>query len=241
MKGDSRIALVTGGNRGLGLETCRQLAQNGFKTILTARDWKRGRSAADDLKLEKLDVDFLKLDVTERRNINQTFEYIRDEFGKLDILINNAGIMLDGQDGKNDSIYAIDGKIGTLRDTMEVNVYAPMRLVKIFAPLLTASGHGVVVNVSSSIGQFTSMAGGYPAYRMSKTSLNALTVILADELRDKNIKVNAVCPGWVRTDMGGPNAERSVEEGAKGIVKMAMIPGNGPTGGFFRDGKPLQW
>jgi NAD(P)-dependent dehydrogenase (short-subunit alcohol dehydrogenase family) len=237
---NQKIALVTGANRGLGLETCRQLAKKGFMVILTARNWKSGSKAAKQLQAEKLDVLFHKLDVTERKSIKEIADYIESDYGKLDVLVNNAGVSLDKRrDGSFPA--ALDTKIGTIRDTMETNVYGPFRLIKFLTPMLVASGNGIIINVSSRMGAMEDMKGGWSGYRISKSALNALTLIFADELKDSNIKVNAVCPGWVRTDMGGQDAHRTIEEGADGIVKLATIGKNGPTGKFFRDGKEISW
>ena len=162
------------------------------------------------------------------------------KYSRLDVLVNNAGVFLDPmppEDPSASSVFRAD--IATVRYSMETNAYGPLRLCQALIPLMR--GRGRVVNVSSGMGQLSEMNGCCPGYRFSKAAINVLTRILADELRDTRIKVNSVCPGWVRTEMGGPNADRSVEEGADTIVWLATLPDDGPSGGFFRDRKPIPW
>jgi NAD(P)-dependent dehydrogenase (short-subunit alcohol dehydrogenase family) len=240
MNTDQKIAVVTGANRGLGLETCRQLAQLGLTVVLTSRDRAKGQAAADELRAQGLNVRFHALDVTDAKSIGQLGEYLANEYGRIDILVNNAGVFLDpigGSDPSASSVFRAD--IDTLRTTMETNLYGPLRMCQALIPLMQGSGR--VVNVSSGMGQLSDMNGGCPGYRFSKTALNALTRILADELQHTRIKVNSVCPGWVRTEMGGRNATRSVEEGATTIVWLATLADDGPSGGFFRDQQPIPW
>jgi NAD(P)-dependent dehydrogenase (short-subunit alcohol dehydrogenase family) len=240
MNTDRKIAVVTGANRGLGLETCRQLARMGLTVILTSRDRAKGEAAAEQLRADGLDVTFHPLDVTDAQSIERLGEFIVKEFGRIDVLVNNAGVFLDpigGADPSESSAFRAD--IDTLRATMETNLYGPLRLCQVLIPLMQGSGR--VVNVSSGMGQLSEMNGGCPGYRFSKTALNALTRILADELQQTRIKVNSVCPGWVRTNLGGPNATRSVEEGAVTIVWLATLGDDGPSGGFFRDKEPIPW
>lgn len=234
-----KVAVVTGANRGLGFETCRQLAKQGFQVILTSRDESKGKAAAEKLQAEGLNVKFHLLDVTSPDSIEHLAQFIRNEFGRLDILVNNAGIALDFVSEPEGSIF--NSKIETLQKTIETNTYAPLWLCQALIPLMKANNYGRVVNVSSGAGQLEDMQTGYPTYRISKTALNALTRIIANELKETNILVNAVCPGWVRTDMGGPNAPRSLEEGVDTIVWLATLPDDGPTSGFFRDRKPIAW
>lgn len=234
------IAVITGANRGLGVETCRQLAHQGVKVVLTSRSEDKGRAAAQSLRNEGLDVDYYPLDVTDSKSVRNLVDYIKSTYGRLDILVNNAGIMLNLEVPKNradPSVFNTD--IDTVRQSMETNTYGPMRLIQALVPLM--AGRGNVVNVSSGMGQLAEMNGGWPGYRLSKTALNALTRIFADELRDTKIKINSVCPGWVRTDMGGPNADRSVTQGAETIVWLATLPDDGPSGGFYRDKQPIPW
>lgn len=240
MNTDKKIAVVTGANRGLGLETCRQLAQSGLTVILTSRDPDKGRKSSDELRKQGLDVMFHPVDVTDARSIGQLAGFIANEYGRVDVLVNNAGVFLDpvgDSDPSASSVFHAD--IEMLRATMETNLYGPLRLCQALIPLMEGSGR--VVNVSSGMGQLSEMNGGCPGYRLSKTALNALTRILADELQNTRIKVNSVCPGWVRTDMGGAHATRSVEEGVETIVWLATLGDDGPSGGFFRDRKAIPW
>jgi NAD(P)-dependent dehydrogenase (short-subunit alcohol dehydrogenase family) len=234
-----RIAVVTGANRGLGFEASRQLAKQGIHVILTSRDETKGKTAVDRLLSEGLAVSYHPLDVTDARSIEHLAQFIQRKFGHMEILVNNAGIMIDSLDSSDSSVFK--AKVETLRRTFETNVYAPLQLCQALIPLMQVRGYGRVVNVASGMGQLAEMNGGYPAYRLSKTSLNALTRIFADELKGTNILVNSVCPGWVKTDMGGSNAPRSIEEGVDTIVWLATLPDGSPTGTFFRDRTPLAW
>lgn len=240
MNGRQQLAVVSGANRGLGFETCRQLARLGVKTILTSRDPANGQQARNTLSAEGLDVIYHPLDVTNPASIDQLATFVRTRFGQIDILVNNAGVFLDPHDPTNITVSSVfKASIDTLRKTLEINVYGPLMLCQAMVPLL--SDEGRVVNVSSGMGQLSEMHGGCPGYRVSKAALNALTRILADELRDTGVKVNSVCPGWVRTDMGGPNAERTPEEGVATTIWLATLPEDGPSGGFFRDRAPIPW
>lgn len=235
-----RIAVVTGANRGLGLETCRQLADLGLTVILTSRDARKGEAAAESLRGSGRDVRHHPLDVTDPHSIQRLARFVESEFGRLDVLVNNAGVFLDPVDSPDpDAASVFRADLDVVRRSMETNVYGPLLLCQALVPLM--HGRGRIVNLSSGMGQLSDMNGRCPGYRFSKTALNALTRILADELRDTRIKVNSLCPGWVRTDMGGPNAERPVEEGADTIVWLATLPDDGPSGGFFRDRKPIPW
>jgi NAD(P)-dependent dehydrogenase (short-subunit alcohol dehydrogenase family) len=235
-----QIAVVTGANRGLGFETARQLAQRGIKVILTSRSAEKGQAAATQLQQEGLDVEFHGLDVADASASTTLADFIKSQFGRLDILVNNAGVFLDPYDPNDPGPASVfNADIDTIRQAMETNTYGALRLAQSLIPLM--NGRGTVVNVSSGMGQLSDMNGCCPAYRLSKTALNAVTRILADELKDSGIKINSVCPGWVRTDMGGDNADRSVAEGAAGIVWAACLPEEGPSGGFFRDGQPIPW
>ncbi|MBI3542801.1 MAG: SDR family oxidoreductase [Deltaproteobacteria bacterium] len=237
MKTENRIAVVTGANRGLGFETARQLAARGIHVIITARDAAKGKQAADKLAGHDRRVEFFPLDVTDARSIDKLAHYVDGEFGRLDILVNNAGIFPD--DTANESAFA--AKVETLQRAMETNVYGPFLLCQKLIPIMKKNEYGRVVNLSSGMGQLSEMNGGYPAYRVSKTALNALTRIFSEESSGDGVLVNSVCPGWVKTDMGGPNAELSVEDGADTIVWLATLPDDGPTGGFFREREPIAW
>jgi NAD(P)-dependent dehydrogenase (short-subunit alcohol dehydrogenase family) len=184
-------------------------------------------------------VSYHPLDVTDASSIEQLAQFVREQFGHLEILVNNAGILIDPLDPAASSIF--QAKIDTLRRTYETNVYGPWQLCQALIPLMQVRSYGRVVNVSSGMGQLAEMNGGYAGYRLSKTALNVLTRIFADELKGTNILVNSVCPGWVRTDMGGPNATRSIAEGVDTIVWLATLPEGAPTGQFFRDRQPIAW
>jgi NAD(P)-dependent dehydrogenase (short-subunit alcohol dehydrogenase family) len=229
-----KLAVVTGGNRGLGLETCRRLAQLGYTVILAARNPSAGEQAANALSADGLNVVYHHLDVTDLDTVHKLRNHIRATYDRLDVLVNNAGVFLDST-----LASIMDASLKVMRTTLETNTLGAMTVAQCLIPLMY--GNGRVVNVSSCMGQLDTMEGHWPAYRISKTALNALTRILADELSDTNVKVNSVCPGWVRTDMGGPNAERSVEEGADTIVWAATLPDDGPSGKFFRDREEIPW
>jgi NAD(P)-dependent dehydrogenase (short-subunit alcohol dehydrogenase family) len=231
-----RIALVTGGNRGLGYETCRQLAQLGLTVLLGARDLTKGKSAAYQLnEKEGLDVMFYQLDVSDTNSISNVVREIDQRFGCLDVLINNAAILYDTWQN------TVDADLEVVNDALRTNLFGPWRLSQAFIPMMKANKYGRIVNVSSLGGslQYTNY-GGTPAYSISKAALNILTRKLAAELVNTGILVNSVDPGWVATDMGG-HGGRPVQEGAKGIVWAAILPDNGPSGGFFYDGKAVPW
>lgn len=233
-----RVALVTGANRGIGLETCRQLGRKGLRVILTARKAEAGEKAAGILETEGVEVEFRRLDVTDAESIDDCAKGLERDIGRLDVLVNNAGIMLDSSK-HGESIFQAEREL--LRESFDVNTLGPLLVAKSLVPLMRRNDYGRIVNVSSGMGQLSDMDGGYPGYRISKTALNAVTVILARELEGTNIKANSVCPGWVRTDMGGDNAPRSPEQGADTIVWLATLPDDGPSGGFFRDRKRIAW
>jgi NAD(P)-dependent dehydrogenase (short-subunit alcohol dehydrogenase family) len=234
-----RIALVTGANRGLGLATATALARQGIHVILTSRDIASGQAARQDLQAEGLAVEFLPLDVTDEDSVARLAARVRERHGRLDILVNNAGIFPDAAAPGGGSVLTTG--LETILRAFDTNTLGPLRLCQALIPLMRQSPAGRVVNVSSGMGQLAEMNGGYPAYRLSKTALNALTRMLAAELRDTDILVNAVCPGWVRTAMGGPDATRSIEEGIDTIVWLATLPAGSPSGLFFRDRQPIPW
>ncbi|RKZ91559.1 MAG: short-chain dehydrogenase [Candidatus Parabeggiatoa sp. nov. 1] len=234
MTDTNKIALVTGANRGIGLEACRQLAKLGITVILSSRDNAKGEQAKLQLEQEGLNVVCRQLDVTNEDSIKHMETFIHEQYGQLDILVNNAGIF--PQRGN-----ALDSTVDMLRAAMETNLYGPFRLCQSFIPLMIKNNYGRIVNLSSGMGQLNDMNGCCPAYRTSKTALNAVTRLFANELKDTNVLINSMCPGWVRTDMGGPNANRSTEEGADTIIWLATLPNGGPSGGFFRDRQPIPW
>jgi len=232
------LAVVTGAYRGLGLETCRGLAEQGYTVILTARRERAGQRAAESLQQAGGDVRFHALDVTDEHSIGRLASFLEGSFERLDVLVNNAGVFPDPGPGSGAaSIFAAE--LETIRTALETNTLGALRLCQALIPLM--QGEGRIVNVSSGMGQLSDMNGACPGYRISKTGLNAVTRIFADELRGTGIKINSVCPGWVRTDMGGANADLSVAEGARGILWAATLPEDGPSGGFFRHGKPIPW
>jgi NAD(P)-dependent dehydrogenase (short-subunit alcohol dehydrogenase family) len=234
---DRRVAVVTGANRGIGLEICRQLAKRGdIHVILTSRDEGKGKSAATKLAASGAEVEYHPLDVTKQASVKALADSIGSSHGRCDILVNNAGVLADPRGSR-----VLDSKVETYRTTLEVNLLGPLMLSQALAPVMRKNRYGRIVNVSSGLGQLSDMGVGSPAYRISKTALNALTLMLADELKGSGILVNAMSPGWVRTDMGGPGAPRTAEQGADTAVWLATLPDNGPTGVFFRDRKPIPW
>lgn len=236
-----RLAVVTGGNRGLGFEACRQLAKKGIDVILTSRDQSKGQAAADELKSAGLPVSFHQLDVNDENSIETLRDFIEKKYGRLDILLNNAGVMIDRKSNGDEYPSILKADLDTFRQTLESNVFGVLRLCQVFIPLMKKNNYGRIVNVSSGMGQLTYMSGGWPAYRVSKTALNSVTAILAFEVKDTNILINSMCPGWVKTDMGGPSATRSVEDGVDTMVYLATLPDNGPRGKLLRDRQIIAW
>lgn len=236
---EQRVALVTGANRGIGLEISRQLARRGLIVVMGARDPAKERAAVAALATENLSAASVMLDVADSASIGYAVAAIDGRYGRLDILINNAAILIDGPGGFDASLFELTAE--TFRKTFETNVLGPLRLTQAIVPLMRRNGYGRIVNLSSGAGQLADMRMGFPAYRISKSALNALTRITAAEVKADPIKVNAVCPGWVRTEMGGPNADRSVTKGAETPVWLATLPDDGPSGGFFRDQRPIPW
>ena len=234
----SPVAVITGAYRGLGLETARQLAAQGHRVVLTARREAEGRAAAERLAAASQDVRFAQLDVTAAESIRALRDMLKRDYGRIDVLVNNAGIFPDPSPG-SPAASIFEAELDTIRSAFETNTLAALRLCQQLIPLM--EGRGCVVNVSSGMGQLSEMNGCCPGYRLSKTALNAVTRIFADELQGTDIRINSVCPGWVRTDMGGPDATLPVEEGAHGIVWAATLPADGPTGGFFRHGERIPW
>ncbi len=226
--------VVTGGNRGLGFETCRQLAQLGHRVVLTSRHEARGQQAAAQLRSHG-EIIYHPLDVTRADSITALRDDIVREFGTADVLVNNAAIYLD--EGRD----VLGVEIEVYRLTLDTNLFGPLMLCQAFVPVMVEQNFGRVVNVSSGSGQIRSMDSDTPSYRLSKLALNGLTLMIADSVKRYNVLVNAVDPGWVRTDMGGAAAPRSVTQGAETIVWLATLPNNGPHGGLFRDRKRIDW
>ena len=240
----SKLALITGANKGIGLETARQLAKADVQVIIGARDAAKGAAAAAQLKSEGLKVEAITLDVSDSASIAVAVTEIGAKYGKLDILINNAGVGL--QDG---STKVSEQKMDTWRKTFDTNVFGLIAVTQAFLPLLEKSPAGRIVNLSSLLGSITLHADPnsqiynfkVAAYNVSKSAVNAYTVQLAYELRDSNVKVNAVHPGHVKTDMGGPAAPMEIVDGAKSSVAMALIGSDGPTGSYTHMGRTLPW
>lgn len=239
MSTEQRVAVVTGGYGGIGLAICRGLAKQGLSVVLAGRNPNQGNASADDLQKEGFhNVAYAPLDVTIADDIRRLGEFVDHKFGRLDVLVNNAGIYPDNAE-VGDTLMTT--QLDTLRQGMETNVYGPILLSQTLVELMQRNDYGRIVNVSSGMGQLADMEGGSPGYRISKTALNAVTRILSAELAEANILVNSMCPGWVRTDMGGQEAPRSPEEGADTAIWLATLPNDGPTGGFFRDREPIAW
>lgn len=253
-----RVAVITGSDRGIGLEVARQLGRRGYRVVLTGPNQARLASALRRLRRKDAEAVAHLLDVADGKSVRALRAFVMDRYGGADVLVNNAGIDLDesrstlegrlgkrirvrrGRFGKGWSVLEADLEI--FRATLEVNTLGALRMCQAFIPRMRAAGYGRVVNVSSERGSLMEMGDdGAPAYMMSKTALNALTRMVAGAVRGRNVLVNSVSPGWVRTKMGGPAAPRSLEKGARGIVWAATLPDGGPTGGFFRDGRPLPW
>ena len=245
MANAKKVALITGANKGLGYEMAKQLGQAGVTVVLAARDKAKGEKAAETLKAEGLDVRFLKLDVTNKKDYAEAAAYLEKNFGKLDILINNAGISADGLTGTNVSATTEQ----SLEDTFETNFFAPIALTQALLPLLKKSEAGRIVNMSSILGSQTLHADpNSPIYNFkslsydaSKAALNSFTIHLAHELKDTKIKVNSAHPGWVKTDMGTDAAPMEIPEGGKTGVALALLDESGPSGGFFHMGQTLPW
>jgi NAD(P)-dependent dehydrogenase (short-subunit alcohol dehydrogenase family) len=225
----SPIALVTGANRGIGFEVSRQLARAGMRVLMGARDQAKGEAAAAALAREGGDVEAVRLDVADAAQIRA----LDPRLGAVDVLVNNAGVDYDTDQS------ALFADLMRVRKTFETNLFGAWAMAEAVAPGMRARRWGRIVNVSSGAGSLTRMGPGAPGYSASKAALNALTRLLAAELAGSGVLVNSVCPGWVATDMGGGG--RPVSDGAAGVVWAATLPDDGPTGGFFRDGRPQAW
>jgi NAD(P)-dependent dehydrogenase (short-subunit alcohol dehydrogenase family) len=235
MSEDMRVALVTGGNRGIGYELVKQLAMNGFKVIMASRDWERGHAAAQKLKASSLDVSFVVMDVSDTESIRQAALTVNEQYGRLDVLINNAGVYLDGNE------KLVDMEPSILERTMATNFFGAYHVIRSFLPLMKKHGYGRIINVSSEYGTMSEMSyQGAGAYKLSKLALNGLTQLIAAEIKG-DIKINAVDPGWVSSEMGGPSAPKTPTAAAESILWLATIGPEGPNGEFFRDGKRIGW
>jgi NAD(P)-dependent dehydrogenase (short-subunit alcohol dehydrogenase family) len=230
-----RVAVVTGANRGLGLETCRQLLAHGLRVAMTGRDQHAVERAFEDLHASRDSAMAVHLDVTDTASIKAAHRAISNELGPVDVVVNNAAILLF------ESADLLETPLQGFRETFETNCFGVIEVCREFVPQMADRGYGRVVNVSSGAGQLSRMSTYAPAYSMSKSALNAFTRILAAAYRDSGVLANVVDPGWVRTAMGGQSAPRSVQQGADTTVWLATLPDNGPTGGFFRDRRPIEW
>jgi NAD(P)-dependent dehydrogenase (short-subunit alcohol dehydrogenase family) len=229
---DKKIVLVTGGNRGIGYQVCLDLAKLNHIIILSSRSLEDGLKSTEKLQSKGYHVEYSQLDVIDQDSISDTYEFIRQKYGKLDVLVNNAGVHKSGTFAKI--------KEESIRETLDINLIGPWLVAQCMLPLLKKSRDGRIINVSSGGGKLENMNPEYAAYRVSKLGLNGLTMIMANELSKHNIKVNAVSPGWVRTDMGGGDAPRSVEQGADTINWLAITEKNS-TGKFFHDREETDW
>lgn len=248
MSKQTQVAFITGGNRGIGLETARQLAQKGVRVVIGSRDETKGADAVRRLSQEGLEAQALRFDVSRAEDHAAARQYFEEKFGRLDILVNNAGVMIErGPGGKPFPVSALPAS--QLRETFEANFFAPVALTQVLLPLLRKSEGGRIVNLSSILGSLTLHADPASpirdskqlAYDASKAALNLFTIHLAHELRDTKIKVNSAHPGWVKTDMGGAEAPMELADGAKTSVQLALLPADGPTGGYFHMGERLPW
>lgn len=235
---DQRVALVTGSNRGLGLAICEKLLSEGYAVALTARTVDKAQSAAMQLTIDGAKIEGFALDVSDTTSVREGVRAVFERFGRIDVLVNNAAIYPD-RDIPNRAL-AVNPDI--VLDTLNSNTVGPYRVLQAVLPIMREQNFGRIVNVSSQMARLSSMHAGSPAYRMSKTALNALTTLTQAELGDTpNIKINSADPGWVQTDMGGSSADRDIAEGIDTIVWLATLPDDGPSGGFYRDRKLTEW
>jgi len=243
--GVKKVALITGANRGLGLETARQLGKLGITVLMSARDLAKSETAAAELRKDGVDARAVKLDVNNPADYAVLAKQIEKDFGRLDILVNNAGVLLDSRKGNETTTTSAE----VLRKTFDTNFFAVVGLTQALLPLLRKSDAGRIVNLSSILASLTLHAtkGSYVydaktfAYDTSKAALNSFTIHLAHELQGTKIKVNSAHPGWVKTEMGGAGAVMEIEDGGKTSVELATLPDDGPSGGFFHMGKPILW
>ncbi|MES1179941.1 MAG: SDR family NAD(P)-dependent oxidoreductase [Hyphomicrobium sp.] len=232
---------MTGANRGIGFEIARQLAVRGVHVVAGVRSAAKAVEAQAAFGKAGMSVIPVVLDVANAGRIPEALADIEQQHGAIDVLVNNAAILIDGPGGFDASLFEMTDDV--FRRTWETNVLGPAATMRALIPSMIGRGYGRVVNMSSLAGQLSHMGSGFPAYRVSKAALNALTRIAAAEAKASNadIKINACSPGWVRTEMGGPDAERSPEQGAETAVWLAMLDSSGPTGGFFQDREPQPW
>jgi NAD(P)-dependent dehydrogenase (short-subunit alcohol dehydrogenase family) len=242
---EKKVAFITGGNRGIGLETARQLGKQGVKVVIGSRDLEKGKAVAEKLRADGADVDVIRFDITKPADYQEAHNYFEKNFGKLDILINNAGISKESFFANNTSTVSK----AVLRETFDTNFFGTVELTQVLLPLIRKAPEGRIVNLSSILGSLTLHADPKSpiygskalAYDASKSALNAFTVHLAAELKDTKIKVNSAHPGWVKTEMGTDAAPMEIPDGAKTSVQLALLPATGPTGGYFHMGETLPW
>lgn len=230
----TKLAIVTGANRGMGRAVSEKLASLNIHVVMVGKNKAQLDNEVKILRDKNLSVEPYALDLQNESATNQFIKYISEKHGYLDILINNAGIYI-----QEDNHLSLDEDI--MKKTFEINTHAPYRLMKGLLPLMFKHGYGRIVNVSSGLGSFEGCSLSCPAYCVSKVSLNMLTKLFSKDTEGTNVKINSICPGWVRTDMGGPNAPRTIEQGISGMLWAATLDENGPNGGFFRDAKAIDW
>lgn len=229
------IILITGASRGLGFSTAEALLKEGYKVIMTGGNLESLKKAAEKLKHQQLLPELLELDVSDIDHIKAAQEFVEKEYGRLDCLINNAGVIVENE-------YSFETiPRDTIIHTINNNALGPLSMIQNFSSLLAKSQNPRIVNVSSGMGSLTDMGSGTMAYRLSKACLNVISIQAQHELADQKIRTLTVCPGWVKTDMGGANATRELSEGIAGILWAAKTGPEGPSAGFFRDGKPIPW
>jgi NAD(P)-dependent dehydrogenase (short-subunit alcohol dehydrogenase family) len=227
---NKKIALITGANKGIGLACVELFCQNDFHVILTSRNVDNGKDAFNDLKSKYPNLEYHQLDVNDEASISKLIEFITEKYGRLEVLINNAGINYDTWQN------ALNADLNNVKETLETNLFGAWRMCQTFIPLMKKNGYGRIINISSGAGSFgEEMKAGTPGYSISKTSLNVLTLKLSKDLEHTGVLVNSMCPGWVRTDMGGQDAPRSVDKGAETVLWLAELNDDGPNGLFFRD------
>jgi NAD(P)-dependent dehydrogenase (short-subunit alcohol dehydrogenase family) len=246
MAAEKKVAFITGGNRGIGLETARQLGKQGVKVVIGSRDAEKGNAAAEKLRAEGADVDAIRFDITKPADYQEAYKYFDKNFGRLDILINNAGVSKEAFGSPNNASSVAKE---VLRETFDTNFFGTIELTQVLLPLIKKAPEGRIVNLSSILGSLALHADPKSpiydfkvlAYDASKAALNSFTVHLAHELRGTNVKVNSAHPGWVKTEMGTDAAPMEIPDGAKTSVALALLPANGPTGAFIHMGEALPW